>query len=511
MNTKQICLRLIYLFAFLGVILVFHYAYQSRTGFLFIVVNNNDQKFKSRLFDISNFSRTNLLLKHIDQCPECVLFSLVNKPVSENETIFHILNNIPKNSQSVFYPITMKLHYNQPIPYYTILSKNQTGTMGYMRSYWIDYIEKIDNIKTNSILYSILQSLRKPAAAIDYSWPNKTKLILYYTKFFGSTYWYNKDENAVYANDFNSNNCPLLVNTCRVTIDHKFFPESDAALFHLRESINYKKLNDLKRQPNQRFVFFLKESPVHSPVLSSEQHSHIFNYTQTYRPDSDITATTLQNLFWLFNYKIYPDYDFKSIMKTKISGKILVAIISNCGGSSNRLKYINELRQYISVDVYGKCGKSCPTILNCRSYAYSTYKFYLAFENSLCEEYVTEKFLFTVYSGQIVPIVLGWARYDHYIPSTGYIDVRDFRSPRELAAYVDYLDKNTTAYLEYFQWRQYALHIKPPKFMCELCLKLFLDDKDHKKQSLKHIAEYWNRKVQCHNYKKNQNGTWIMK
>ena len=117
----------------------------------------------------------------------------------------------------------------------------------------------------------------------------------------------------------------------------------------------------------------------------------------------------------------------------------------------------------------------------------------------------------TIHSAQIIPIVLGWVRYDHYIPSTGYIDVRNFKSPRHLASYIDYLDKNTTAYLEYFQWRQYALSIKPQKYMCELCLKLFLDDRDHKQQSLKRIDQYWNRNTQCHSYTKNQNGTWIMK
>ncbi|CAF1149305.1 unnamed protein product [Rotaria sp. Silwood1] len=405
----------------------------------------------------------------------------------------------------------MKLYYNQPIPYYTIFSNNQTEITIRIRNYWIDYIKKINNIKTNSILDFILQSLQTPIQTINYSWPNKTKLILYYTKFFGNAYWYNANENGVYANDLNSNNCPISVNACHVTIDHKLFSQSDASLLHLRESINYKKLNNITRHSNQRFIFFLKESPMHSPTLSSEQHGRIFNYTQTYRPDSDITATTLRNFFWLFNYKIYPNYNFESILETKISGKILVAIVSNCGGSSSRLHYINELKKYISVDVYGKCGRPCPKVPNCRQFAYSTYKFYLAFENSLCEEYVTEKFFLALDSAQIIPVVLGWARYDHYIPSTGYIDVRNFTTPRELATYIDYLDKNTTAYLEYFQWRQYALHIKMPKYMCELCLKLFLDDKDHKQQSLEHIDQYWNRNTQCHAYKKDKNGTWIMK
>jgi len=479
--------------------------------FLPVLINANDRKESKRLPFVKSFPTVNFLLEHIEKCPECVLFLFTNKSSTEKETIFNILNDISSKSQAIFYPLTMKLFYNQPIPYYAILSNNQTEITNHVRRYWIDYIDKLGNIKRDSILYFILQSLQKPIETINYSWPNKTKLILYYTKFFGSDYWYNKDKNEVYSNDFSLNNCPISVNACHITTDRKLFSTSDASLIHLRESINYKKLNKLPRQTNQRLVFFLKESPMHSPILSSKQHGQIFNYTQTYRPDSDITATTLRDFFWLFNQKIYLNYDFQSIIETKKDGKILVAIVSNCGGSSNRLKYINELKQHISVDVYGKCGKPCPTVSDCRQYVYSTYKFYLAFENSLCDEYVTEKFFLALHSARIIPVVLGWARYDHYIPSTGYIDVRNFTSPGELATYINYLDKNTTAYLEYFQWRQYALHIKLPKYMCELCLKLFLDDRDHKQQSLEHINEYWNSKTQCHDYKKDQNGIWIMR
>ncbi|CAF0720214.1 unnamed protein product [Adineta steineri] len=510
MNLQRYFSYIIYILAFIGFLSIFQYVYQKRTEFLPIVIDITNQISPNKLPIIKSLSTENLLLKHIEKCPECVLFLFTNKTSIDDKTIFNIFNTIPKTSQAIFYPVTMKLHYNQPIPYYTILSNNQTEITLSIRHSWIEIIESLDNLNKDSILYFILQSLRKPFETINYSWPNKTKLILYYTKFFGGNYWYNKDANSVYANDFNFNHCPLAVNACRISIDHKSFNESDASLIHLRESLNLKKLNNLSRNQNQRFVFFLKESPVHSPNLASKDYTYLFNYTQTYRPDSDITATTLQDFFWLFNYKIYPNYDFQSILETKKPKKLLVAIVSNCGGSSNRLKYIKELQQYISVDVYGSCGQRCPKGIDCRQYAYSTYKFYLSFENSLCDEYVTEKFFFALHSARIIPVVLGYARYDHYMPSSGYIDVRNFTSPRELATYLDYLDRNTTAYLEYFQWRQYALHIKLPKYMCELCLKLFVDDKDHKQQSLEHINDYWNRK-QCHRYDKNQNGIWTMK
>ena len=506
MNTRSCFSYLIYILACISLISLFHYAYQNQTELFPLTINIIQGKFNQSIFP-----QTNMFLKYIEQCPECLLFLLANETSTEGQSMFELLNNIRMEAQAMFYPLTMKLFYNQPIPYYTILARNQTETAGIIRQTWINSIKNWNNLKENSILYFILQSLEKPLNRTDYSWRNKTKLILYYTKFFGNDYWYNSNAHEVYSNDFHPNHCPLSVNACHITIDRTHFSESDASLIHLRESIDYHRLNSYSRQSYQKFVFFLKESPVHSPTFSSKQHGHLFNYTQTYRPDSDITATTLRDFFWLFDEKIHPNMDFQSILKTKEPEKILVAIISNCGGSSNRLKYITELHQHISVDVFGKCGKMCPTSSDCRQYVYSKYKFYLSFENSLCDEYVTEKFFYALHSARIIPVVLGWARYDHYIPSSAYIDVRNFTSPKALAEYIRYLDGNNTAYLEYFQWRQYALHIKIPKYMCELCLKLFLDDRDEKQQSLEHIDQYWNKEKQCHSYQRDQNGMWIMK
>ncbi len=58
----------------------------------------------------------------------------------------------------------------------------------------------------------------------------------------------------------------------------------------------------------------------------------------------------------------------------------------------------------------------------------------------------------------MVPIVLGAYKEDYIstLPPQSYINVDDFRSIRELAAYLKYLDKNDTAYAAYFAWRQFG-------------------------------------------------------
>ena len=77
----------------------------------------------------------------------------------------------------------------------------------------------------------------------------------------------------------------------------------------------------------------------------------------------------------------------------------------------------------------------------------TTYKFYLSFENSLCDDYITEKF-FRIRHLDIIPVVLGAADYTQWMPSGTFVDVRDFRSPQELADFLRRLDNDDEAYLK---------------------------------------------------------------
>ena len=50
------------------------------------------------------------------------------------------------------------------------------------------------------------------------------------------------------------------------------------------------------------------------------------------------------------------------------------------------------MRKWIPIDQYGKCSAGGDCDEECYKNLGSNYKFYLSFENSLCKEYVTEKF-----------------------------------------------------------------------------------------------------------------------
>jgi len=85
-----------------------------------------------------------------------------------------------------------------------------------------------------------------------------------------------------------------------------------------------------------------------------------------------------------------------------------------------------------------------------------SYKFAFAFENSIREDYVTEKALHPILASTI-PVIWGAPRACDFLPGPngkGCINALDFASPADLAKYLVDLDRNDTAYLEHFSWRR---------------------------------------------------------
>ena len=92
--------------------------------------------------------------------------------------------------------------------------------------------------------------------------------------------------------------------------------------------------------------------------------------------------------------KFSQDFDFPAKNYAKGKTKLAVMIVSNCNAYNNRLRYALELMKYIPVDVYGFCGFLKLDVLPFHKWQpmLYKYKFYLAFENSNCRDYITEKF-----------------------------------------------------------------------------------------------------------------------
>ncbi|KAI6174435.1 Glyco-tran-10-N domain-containing protein [Aphelenchoides besseyi] len=186
--------------------------------------------------------------------------------------------------------------------------------------------------------------------------------------------------------DFNLEINPNCEHKCFYTIDGFLLPIADG-VFVQPNAIDWK--GPKRYSPKQKFFAYLREAPGHYNSLRFKSPSYQFNYTVGFVPGCDIEA----------------GYD-------KIPPK--------------GVAYFGRTQQP-NLTLYGKCynnnGVKCPNekciIPNIRSH-----RFYFAFENSICKNYVTEKF-FRI-KQLIVPVVLRRSDYRHLLPDDAFISVDDF-------------------------------------------------------------------------------------
>ena len=129
------------------------------------------------------------------------------------------------------------------------------------------------------------------------------------------------------------------------------------------------------------------------------------------------------------------------------------------------------------------------------------YKFYLSFENSICQDYVTEKF-FNAMNRTIIPVTLGGTNYTEIAPTHSHIAViPDYLDPKSLAEYLHFLDDDDSKYAEYFWWKPYYSNVKKAydrgQAWCDLCEMLHTTGLEQK--SIANLHELWTTSAKCGN------------
>ena len=181
---------------------------------------------------------------------------------------------------------------------------------------------------------------------------------------------------------FVDDKCPIA--DCWLTSDEGRSKTADALLISLFKFSMRPRY--LPKPAHQIWIVQHKESPWHNRIEPRSLRG-LVNWTATYRRDSTIVLPYQ----WYTNVPggkpPSPEVNF-AVGKTKN----VAWFVSNCANRNGRQNYAKELAKFIDVDVYGGCGKlSCQKEL-CYKMLKTDYKFYLAFENSHCVEYITEKF-----------------------------------------------------------------------------------------------------------------------
>lgn len=263
--------------------------------------------------------------------------------------------------------------------------------------------------------------------------------------------------------------CP--VNTCESTNNSYLMPieDFDAIIFH-EPTLSVETQLPIRRSSNQIYIYFSIESPITSPVIIS---SNFYNWTMTYRRDSD--------LYFPYGSFSKSRSNFTELNLTQFNKKtkLIAWFVTNCwsDGAIYRKKYVEEIQKYIPVDIYGPCGNlSCPgrRSLQCYHMLDDNYKFYLSFENSLCQDYITEKLYNILNYTNVVPVVFGFADYKSLAPAGSYINAEDFKSVKELTDYIYEVGSDFTKYKQYFKWKEeYEVSVDvQEQFCCQLCKKL---------------------------------------
>jgi len=154
-------------------------------------------------------------------------------------------------------------------------------------------------------------------------------------------------------------------------------------------------------------------------------------------------------------------------------------------GAKTRMNLVNKMVELgIKIDLRGSCFPGNPPAPRKDSKELLEFlaasKFYLAFENSYhCKDYITEKVYRNAFLSGSVPIVWGSKKedYEAVLPRRSFIFLEDYASNfTKLNIYLNYLDRNDTAYAAYLNWRLkdrnqlYGSNLSTG--LCSLCKRL---------------------------------------
>ena len=282
--------------------------------------------------------------------------------------------------------------------------------------------------------------------------------ILFWTSFHNrQTWWYFKE--APIRIECGKCRCDFTYSKSRLKI-------MDAVLFEFSRRLIKKGADklDLPRihPPEQYWVLYNHEAPkLSSSRVYEKLNGGIFNLSATYKTEADISLKYGECLSRTERRLSKASENYAE----KKTG-LVVWHVSHCITPSKRMEYVTDLQKYITVDIKGLCtGRKKKQFSKSKVHFgepttteavenINKYKFYLSFENTYCDQYITEKvFKILLDDIMVIPVVRGAGPYKDYLPPHSYIDADDFSSAKALAEYLHLLDKNDTLYNGYFKSR----------------------------------------------------------
>nr|XP_023696545.1 alpha-(1,3)-fucosyltransferase 7-like [Paramormyrops kingsleyae]XP_023696546.1 alpha-(1,3)-fucosyltransferase 7-like [Paramormyrops kingsleyae] len=250
---------------------------------------------------------------------------------------------------------------------------------------------------------------------------------------------------------------------CHLVDIHSLYHQADVVVFHQKElQTGFSRLPlDQPRPAAQKWVWLSLESPSHNGDL--RPYGGLFNWTMTYRRDADI--------FTPYGELVPRTTEGDYIIPAKQT--LACWVVSNYQPTHKRTEVYLSLKKLIPVEVYGHWAKKpldSDQLLSTISRCY----FYLAFENSVHRDYITEKLWRNSFQAGSVPVVLGppRANYEAFIPKDSFIHVDDFNSIKELADFLNQLASDKERYGSYFRWHHdydVKMYTNWQERLCRIC------------------------------------------
>ena len=314
----------------------------------------------------------------------------------------------------------------------------------------------------------------------------KPKLILAYTTVYGNLFKITRWSTNLELQDF-PNPLDQCDHKCVWSTDKNDYEKSDAILFHLYNLAQGNKMQKefvLQNLParyrsDQKWVLMVREP---GALFYSDQLKVLndrFNLTMTYQSDSDVSIP--YGRYWTLPSEQVEKRYQQNIDYSTGRSKMVLWLANNCVTSSQREKYVSQLRQYVAVDIYGKCGTEYPNPNAAQSTVLNTlgkeYKFYLAFESADCDDFVTDEFWSSLEAGMIPIVRSERVDYKKIAPPYSYIHTNAFGSPLELASYLNHVAATQDLFKQYHNWRMsydaaFQIISSNRRWMCDLCEKV---------------------------------------
>uniref|UniRef100_A0A7N0TDN2 Fucosyltransferase n=1 Tax=Kalanchoe fedtschenkoi TaxID=63787 RepID=A0A7N0TDN2_KALFE len=251
---------------------------------------------------------------------------------------------------------------------------------------------------------------------------------------------------------------------------------------------------DSERKPDASFGLHREGGVSVLRSMESAQYYRENEILHARRRGYEVVMTTSLSSDVPVGYFSWAEYDIMAPVQPKTEKAFAAAFISNCAARNFRLQALEALENAkIKIDSYGGCHRNRDGSKVDKVETLKRYKFSLAFENSIEEDYVTEKFFQSLVAGS-VPVVVGAPNIQEFAPAPGSIlHIREIKDVDTVAERMKYLAANPEAYNQTLRWKSEGpsdsfkalVDMAAVHSSCRLCIYLATQIREKEEKSAK--------------------------